>query len=278
MKDEPRFMVIPAAGLGTRMRSVDPGLPKEMLQVGKKPAIQYAVEEAHSAGIREIIIIIHKNKEIIRHYFEDGGYRKRMFPSADQNSEKMFRACSFKFLYQDEPRGEADAIILARDLVGDHAFALFYPDNVYFPAPGALQILRSIYRRFKTDVVALMQVGQKDAEGFSDSGRVDITPMEDKIYRIVKFHPKGKGTFVPRFKGELRTCGMAITGPHIFSYIDMAREKDKGRELTDGPIRRLMIKERMVVGCRLPGRLFDVGNPRGYSLCLEYILSNDEVQ
>jgi UTP--glucose-1-phosphate uridylyltransferase len=123
-----------------------------------------------------------------------------------------------------------------------------------------------------------MEVGQADAEGFSNSGRVDITQMEDNIYRIVKFHPKGKGAFIPRFKGELRTCGMAITGPHIFTYIDLAREKDKGVELTDGPIRRLMIKERTIVGCRLPGCLFDVGNPRGYSLCLEYINSNDGVQ
>ena len=276
MKDNPRFMVIPAAGLGTRMRSVNPDLPKEMLPVGNKPAIQYAVEEAHSAGIREIIIIIHKNKEIIRHYFEDEGYRKGMFPSAEQKSEEIFRVCSFHFLYQDQPRGEADAIALARDLVGTHDFALFYPDNVYFPAPGAFQIIKSVYRRFKTDTVALMQVGQADSEGFSNSGRVDLTPMEDDVFRVVKFHPKGKGTFTPRFKGELRTCGMAITGPHIFTYIDMAREEDKGRELTDGPIRRLMVKERTIVGCRLPGRLFDVGNPMGYSLCLEYIQSREK--
>ena len=66
--EEPEYLIIPAAGRGTRMIEINPDLPKEMLPIGNKPAIQYAVEEGITAGIRNIIIVINRHKEIIRRY------------------------------------------------------------------------------------------------------------------------------------------------------------------------------------------------------------------
>lgn len=271
MIDEPFYLIIPAAGLGTRMRAVNPDVPKEMLPVGHKPAIQYAVVEGLSAGIKNIVIIINKQKETIRQYFEDKKFRQKMFPLAAEEMEKVNTACSISFLYQKEPLGESDAVSLAMDVVGKHALAIIYPDNIYFPASGALSILKSVFSQYRTDVTALMEVTEENAQGIGNSGRVDLTYVKDAVFHIEKFHPKGKSYFTHRFKGELRTCGIAISGPHIFEYIERLRHTIKEKEFTDVPVGSLMLKEKGLLGCRLPGTVFDIGNPRGYELCLTYI-------
>ncbi len=271
MIDEPYYLIIPAAGLGTRMRTVSPNMPKEMLSIGHKPAIQYAVAEGISAGINNIVIIINKQKEIIRQYFEDKKFRRYLFPLAAAEMEKVNTACSISFLYQKEPLGESDAVSLAMDVVGKHALAIIYPDNIYFPAPGALSILKSVFLQYRIDVAALMEVTEESVQGISNSGRVDLTYVKDSVFDIEKFHLKSKSYFTHRFKGELRTCGIAISDPHIFEYIERLRHTTKEKELTGASVRNLMLKEKRLLGCRLPGTVFDIGNPRGYELCLEHI-------
>ena len=85
------ILIIPAAGRGTRMKSVNPDIPKEMLPLGNRPAIQYAVEEGISAGIKDIVIIISSVKDIIREYFEDSKRRLSLFPEADSVVEEINR-------------------------------------------------------------------------------------------------------------------------------------------------------------------------------------------
>jgi UTP--glucose-1-phosphate uridylyltransferase len=269
MNDHPRYLVIPAAGLGTRMQAVRPDVPKEMLEVGLKPAIQYAVAEGHSAGIKDIIIIINREKEIIRQYFEDRSFRKNKFPDAYKEAEEIIKTCSITFLYQEKPLGESDAIGHSADIVGNHSLAIIYPDNIYFPAPGAIKTLIPPFRHYGKDVLALMEMKAENATGISNSGRVDIEPIKEGIFRIKKFHPKGEDHFDLRFQGELRTCGIAVFGPHIFEYIDKVRSGITEKEFTDTPIRNAILAEKEMLGCRLPGTVFDIGNPTGYSLCLK---------
>ncbi len=271
MGEEPRFLVIPAAGLGTRMRSIDPDRPKELLPLGNKPPIQYTIEEGLSAGIKNIIIIVNKQKEIIRRYFEDRQFSQKMFPLTVEDLDKIRRECLFTFLYQKEPKGESDAISYARDIVNGQSLAIMYPDNIYLPSPGALIKLKSVFAEYTEDVTALMEVREKYAAGFSNSGKLDAKLIRDNVYRIERFHAKGEGRFVPRFKGELRTCGISISGPHLFNYIERARSVVTEGEFIDVPVRQLMIKERALLGVRLPGTLFDVGNPKGYELCKNYL-------
>ncbi|NOZ70219.1 MAG: NTP transferase domain-containing protein, partial [Deferribacteres bacterium] len=229
----PASLVIPAAGLGTRMRIVDPAVPKEMLPVGYKPAVQYALEEGLSAGIKKIIVVISRQKEIIRRYFEDKKFAEKMFPRAVGEVETINRECSVIFRYQEKPLGEADAISYARDIAGGHAVAVIYPDNLYVPAPGALKVLRRVYDSHKKDVIALVQTGSGDTSGTGNSGRVDTELIDGSLFRIKRFHPKGEGHFIPRFKGELRACGIYISGPYLFDYIERLRASVKEKEFTD---------------------------------------------
>src|SRR4030042_1441717 len=202
MMDDPLYLWSPAAGFGKRMKAVNAEIPKEMLPVGNKPAILYAVEEGLSAGINNIIIVINRQKEMIRKYFEDRKFMAK-------------RGCSIPFLYQSEPLGESDAI--------------------------------------------------------SNSGRGDLSLLDDDIFHVKKFYPKGDGHFIKRFRGELRTCGITISGPHIFEYIKRLRGSIKEGEFTDVPVRSLMLEEKGFIGFHLPWKCFGIGNPVGYEFCLSYI-------
>jgi len=267
----PEYLIIPAAGLGTRMRSVHSALPKEMLPVGRKPAIQYAVEEGVSAGIKNIIIIINRQKEIIREYFEDEKIVAGLFPDARGVMEEIRKNVTFRFLYQKEPLGESDAIGYAAKAACGRSVAVIHPDDIYFPAPGVLKVLKAVYKRYKKDVLALMEAKKENVDGLGNSGRVNIRQESGDVYRIKEFIPKGGGTFVPRFHGELRSCGMSISGPHIFEYIEKLRSHIRGGEFTNVPVFEAALKDRGLLGCRLPGIFFDIGNPRGYELCSDYV-------
>ncbi|MEN8264889.1 MAG: sugar phosphate nucleotidyltransferase [Nitrospirota bacterium] len=267
--DEPRYLIIPAAGLGTRMRVVNPDLPKELLPVGHKPAIQYAVDEGVSAGINNIIIIISRQKEIIRQYFEESSRVKKLFPAFSEEIIQTNEKCSFTFFYQKELSGEADAISYAGDIAAGHSVAIIYPDDIYFPAPGALAFLKS-FKSYGPDIFGLINVSPDNAACYSNSGRVDVIPVKDPIYKIKRFHKKEEGNFTLRFKKELRTCGISIFGPHLFENIEKARATVREGEFTDGPVIESILMERDISGCRLPGTIYDIGNPAGYRICIEH--------
>lgn len=234
------------------MKVVDSRLPKELLPVGPKPAIQYAVEEGMDVGVERIYVIISAQKELIR---------RRL----------SYLAYPITYLYQQQPWGEIDAIALAEPLLQSRCFAIIYPDNLYLPAPGALRQMAEVYDHYAQDVVALSSVAQRDAEGVSNSGRVDLSPLDANIYRIRRLHRKGPGPFSPRFAEELRACGIMVTGTHFFAAVKRARPGVGDEEFTDGPVRNVILEERGMLGVRLPGRVFDIGNPAGYALCLRQL-------
>jgi UTP--glucose-1-phosphate uridylyltransferase len=266
-----RHLVIPAAGLGTRMKPVNPELPKELLPVGGKPAIQYAVDEGLSAGMNHIFVIINKDKELIRRYFEDKTTRKQLYPEQDIKTEKAVVSSAIKFIYQEMPVGEADAIGLTEKFVGENPVALIYPDNIFMPSPGALAELEKVFMLYGKDTLALTEISEENSAATSNAGRVDLDYIEPDIFSIRQFHNKGPGHFVPRFRGELKACGMNISGPHIYGYIERARSLIKNEEFTDWHFRNLIHKEKGLLGCHLKGSVFDIGNPKGYEFCMNKI-------
>jgi UTP--glucose-1-phosphate uridylyltransferase len=104
--------IIPAAGHGTRMLPVTRVVPKELLPVGSKPAIHWAIEEAAAAGLREIAIVVSPTKPLIATYIETSGLREEL-------------DLSFEFITQEEQLGLADAIWRCRDFAGDEPFGTF---------------------------------------------------------------------------------------------------------------------------------------------------------
>src|SRR5260221_9119379 len=122
------------------MSPLTKGAPKEMLPVAGRPMIHHVVQEAADAGIVEICIVIRDGKEAIRRYFE---YDDPEVGKVDRAVEKLRNKCKIVFAYQAEPRGVGDAILCAKDFVGDERFALLIPDQLFIGPTGATSQLAS---------------------------------------------------------------------------------------------------------------------------------------
>lgn len=266
--------VIPAAGLGTRMLPVTKSVPKEMLPVGTKPMIQFSVEEAAGCGIDEIYIVINKRKEVIRQYFTDwdeeiigGGKELGML-------KKTAVSCKINFLYQENPRGCGDAILAAKDFVGDEPFAILMPDNISFndETPPLARIIRT-FEKHEKDTTGIVRIAGQEARAFGNTGRIDYEEKDD-VYRIKKIYNKGEGNFMlSENEAIIKMVGRAVVLPHFFSYIEKVKQNIKGGDLDDVPAWQLLVKERDALGALLEEGIFDVGNPTGY---MSAILFNHE--
>jgi UTP--glucose-1-phosphate uridylyltransferase len=110
-----RKVVIPAAGLGTRMQPLAQGIPKEMLPIGGRPMIFYAIQEAVLSGLEEIYIIINSRKDTLRHYLESEDVKRDIREGRGQNIPPL----RLTFIDQPTPVGSGDATYRARELIGD---------------------------------------------------------------------------------------------------------------------------------------------------------------
>jgi UTP--glucose-1-phosphate uridylyltransferase len=245
------------------MRVIDPALPKELLPLGHARVIDFALSEARYANIQDVIVILRPGKE-------------RLLDHLNQN-QGPYR---LHIVWQDQPRGEVDALLQAwnpspeashvRDLL-NHPVAVLYPDNIGHPSPGMLQQVCKAFQTTGCDTLALMRVTPENAPGIGNSGRIELasenTTMADPVQSIpiAAFHPKGTGPFPLTRRGELRTCGLFVTLPHFFEYAKQVRQTGFHGELTDGKVRRAMLKKGVPFqGVPLQGTVYDVGNPTGY--------------
>ncbi len=281
-------LVLPAAGLGTRMKSVDPGRPKELLPVAGKPLIQHALALGLAAGVRTAVVVLAPGKEDIRRYIEERSCRRAMFPEASREMGRLASLLRIVFTEQARPDGECGAILTAREHCGRAPFAVLYPDNLL---PGrdalgrtALEALLAGYRRLAAraevppHLLGLMSLAPEQAGTVSDSGRVELAPGPDpdwpELTRVLDFLPKTRGIFRPARPGEMRACGLYLAQPDWFEAMERARGLAAEGELTDGLVRRWMLERGgLFHGLPLPGPVFDAGNPEGYRACRAYLES-----
>ena len=237
-------VVIPAAGLGTRMREVSGGRPKELLLLDGRPAIQHTIEEAYLAGIRKFVVIIRKDKEVLRRYLEQGEGVQGVSDECLTSLEEVRRRSSFHFCYQEEPTGEADAIALARDYIEGEALGIIYPDNLAFPTGEMMKGLVETYEYLGEDVVGLVTVSPQTAKGMGDSGHLDLEPLGNDLFRIKRFLPKSRGPFRLRFPGEMRSTGFSVSRRKIFSVIERLKGRRREGEFIDILFREEILRER----------------------------------
>jgi UTP--glucose-1-phosphate uridylyltransferase len=251
MSNPIRTLILPAAGFGTRMRPVDPNLPKELLPLGPRQVIEYALLEAVDAEIRTVVVITRHGKEILNDHLRNCATQIRIL-----------------LVHQDRQGGEGDAIAQAREHAGNEPFAVLYPDNVGYPAPGMLREVCEAFERTGKDTVALMRVTPDNAPGIGNSGRVRLGPPRHELALrpILEFLPKGPGSYPLHDALEWRTCGLFVTLPHFFEFIELARRREFSGELTDGKVRRVMRENGVeFLGAPLSRMIYDVGNPEGYA-------------
>lgn len=247
-------VIIPAAGKGTRMAHLTKGSSKEMLLIAGIPMIGHIVKELEASGIRHIGIIIRKGKEDIKKYLTT-----------------HFRTTRFSFIMQKKPTGLGDALLLARQFTGNNTFGLVLPDGIFFSLiPAFLQIVNA-HTKNTPFLSGLIRIDAHAGLGFSNAGRINISPQKPGYWQITKLYDKKPGYFrVPGKKKILKPFSRSIIHPRIFDVLLELKQNHTMGEFDDVPAWQKLAREGCLTGYLLNGTGFDVGNPVGYRQCKEF--------
>ena len=270
--------VFPVAGLGTRTLPATKVLAKEMLTLVDRPIIQYAVEEALSAGITELIFVTAENKQLIREHFRPNlELEQELARRGKQELLERVRnilppgiACHY--VIQHEPLGLGHAVLCARSLVGDEPFAVLLPDDlVHHPETTCLQQLLGIYRDRNASVVAVENV---DREQVSRYGIVETAAAPDGAVRIKSIVEKPAPDEAP--------STLAVVGRYLFTPAIMpllaTTPRGAGNEiqLTDAIATLLTLEDAYL--CEFQGQRYDCGSTLGYmQASVEYALRHEAI-
>jgi UTP--glucose-1-phosphate uridylyltransferase len=255
--------VIPVAGKGSRLAPLGLGVDKAMLPVGGVAVLSRAVGEAVEAGIRDLILIVAPHNEST----VEAWVAALAWTSGDPPA---FR---WRIVTQTEPRGLGDALLLSRQYVGSEPYAVLLPDNVFWGDHSPLQSLLRAMDGARAHLVGLIEVDERTAPWFSNSGLCQAISLGGDLYRVEQIRSKGLGSLrVP--DARLKTCGRQIYLPEMWPILeDMS--PPPGGELDDVGLLQTLARAGRLVGVRLRGTLFDVGNPDGYRAACRFAWEHD---
>ena len=256
-----RKAVIPAAGLGTRVLPASKAMPKEMLPIVDKPAIQYIVEEAVRAGITDILIITNRGKNIIEDHFDHSvELEERLEKSGKTKMLQQVRAiadlANIVYVRQKETKGLGHAISCARSFVGDEPFAVLYGDDVIIGEDPACRQLCRAYEEYGLGVVGIKEVPREQVARYSS---LKVDPLHDLLFRVTDMIEKP----APGQEFSLYSIlGRCVLPPDIFEILDHTAPGAGGEiQLTDA-MKELARRDSMI-GVDFTGKRYDMGNKLG---------------
>lgn len=269
--------VIPAAGLGTRFLPATKAMPKEMLPVVDKPAIQYVVEEATDAGIRDVLIIIGRNKNNLSNHFDSVPELEEKL-RAKGDADKLARVqkssdlADIHFVRQGEPKGLGHAVLRARAHVGDSPFAVMLGDDLIDERDPLLTKMIDEHESRQATVIALMEV---DPDHIHMYGVATVEPTgDDDVVKVTGLVEKPSKEDAP---SNLAIIGRYVLTPDVFEILERT-EPGKGGEiqLTDA-LEELAAADDArggVYGVVFRGRRYDTGDRVDYIKAIVQLASD----
>ncbi|GHJ39708.1 UTP--glucose-1-phosphate uridylyltransferase GalU [Streptomyces sp. TS71-3] len=259
--------VIPAAGLGTRFLPATKATPKEMLPVVDKPAIQYVVEEAVSAGLQDVLMVTGRNKRPLEDHF-DRNYELEEALSKKGDSTRLARVqessdlATMHYVRQGDPRGLGHAVLCAAPHVGSEPFAVLLGDDLIDPRDPLLARMVEVQRQQGGSVIALMEVDPAQIHMYGCAA-VEATTDSD-VVKVSGLVEKPDPADAP---SNFAIIGRYVLDPGIF---DILRRTEPGRggeiQLTDA-LQQLAVDEKAggpVHGVVFKGRRYDTGDRGDY--------------
>src|ERR1700730_1460512 len=252
-----RKAVIPAAGVGTRFLPASKSIPKEMLPIVARPTIEYVVEEAVRAGIRDILVVTGRGKGPIEDHFD----REPELEAAPERKGKhdllkqghgLAELADLHFARQHEPLGLGHAVSVARQHVGNESFAVLLGDDVMVDDAALLRSMIEIHDREGASVVALLEV---EPDEISSYGCAVVEPMNGDEFRLRSVLEKPKPEDAP---SNLAVIGRYVFRSAIFDALDRI-EPGAGGELQLTDAIGLLLKEETVIGRRFTHGRYDAG-------------------
>lgn len=257
-----RKAVIPAAGLGTRVLPATKAMPKEMLTIVDKPAIQYIVEEAAASGIEDVLIITNRGKGLLEDHFDRAPELEERL-AADpgkaavlEEVRNISRLCNVWYVRQKETKGLGHAVNCARSFVGGEPFAVLYGDDVIIGEdPACAQLIRA-YEKYGLGVAGVKEVS---AEAIRKYSSLKVQPLEGGCMRCTDMVEKpGPGEEFSLYS----ILGRCILPPVIFDILDSTPPGFGGEiQLTDAM--KALAREKGMIAVDFTGKRYDMGSKLG---------------
>lgn len=259
--------VIPAAGLGTRFLPATKAMPKEMLPVVDKPAIQYVVEEAVHAGLVDILMVTGRNKQALENHFDRVWELERTLAAKGDTGrlEKVMESSDLAdvhYLRQGDPLGLGHAVLKARQHVAQEPFAVLLGDDIIDEHDTLLVDMIAAHAERDATIIALAEVAPEDAQKFGIA-TVEAVPGTDDLVRVLDLVEKPAAGTQP---SNLAIIGRYVLQPEVFEVLERT-EPGKGGEIQLTDALRELAQTGVaggVYGVVFRGRRFDTGDRLDY--------------
>lgn len=264
MKRKVTKAIFPVAGLGTRFLPATKAIPKEILTLVDRPLIQYAIDEARAAGIKEFIFVTSRGKSALEDYFDDA-------PELEESLRKKGKtellealqatnmdSGAIAYVRQNRPLGLGHAVWCARKLVADEPFAVILTDDVIAADTPCLQQMMEAHAETGGNVVAAMEVPMDKTSSY---GILDIESENGQMVKVRHMVEKPKAAEAP---SNLAVIGRYILTPEVMNNLNQKKEGAGGEiQLTDA-IAEELTKGSPVYGFRFRGQRYDCGSKAGF--------------
>ena len=272
-----RHAIFPVAGLGTRFLPATKAMPKEMLPIVDKPLMQYAVEEAYAAGVREMVFVTSRHKRVIEDHFDlTFELEDALIKAKKDELLAIVRGVTpgdmeCVFVRQAQALGLGHAVLCGRQVVGDHPFAVILPDDLMIGTP---PILAQMVEHFEARQASVIAVQEVPAEHTKRYGIVAGKAVGDRLVDIEKIVEKPAPEVAP---SRLGVAGRYILTPRVFEEIARQPRGVGGEiQLTDGIAG--LLKGEKVYAYRYEGKRYDCGSKEGFLQAnVELALANKEL-
>ena len=279
MNKKVRKAVIPVAGYGTRFLPFTKAVPKPMLPILNKPALQVISEEVVNSGITDILFIVGYKKEILESHFDAAPELEKMLKEKGKDDflkEVVYpeHMANFTYIVQEVQNGTASAVQLAKDFVGNEPFAVLFGDDVMFnekrPVIGQLA---DVYEKYGKTVLGCKRVSM---DVISKYASVEFDKvLEDDVYNMVKVTEKPKRE---EAKSDLAPLGRYVCSPKIFDIIENLKPGANGEyQFTDAL--DIIARSEGALAYVFDGTRYDMGDRFGYLKAnIEYGLRDEELK
>ena len=269
--------VFPVAGLGTRFLPATKASPKEMMPIVDKPLIQYAVEEAVAAGIKDMIFVTGRTKRVIEDHFDKAYELESELALKNKTIMLEFvrnmlpKDINCIYIRQSEALGLGHAVLCAKQFVGDEPFAVMLGDDVVDAEVPALKQLMDVYAETGATVLGVQEVSE---EKVSSYGIVAPNGRVGKAWEVADLVEKPAVEAAP---SRLAILGRYIIDPAIFAHLEHT-EPGKGGEIQLTDALKSLLKEQAMLAYPFAGRRYDVGDKMGFlEATIDFALKRPEL-
>ncbi len=254
--------VIPAAGFGTRLLPATKSIPKEMVPIIDRPAIQYVIEEAVDAGIEDILIITSGYKKAIEDHFDNFPELENLLEKNNkiedlQELRNITNLANIHYIRQKETKGLGHAVGCAKTFVGNEPFAVILPDDIIYSPVACLKQMTDMFDKYQSSIIGVQTVNENEVNKY---GIVSGIKIDEKLYKVdglIEKPPVGKAP------SNIAIVGRYIIMPEIFDILENVKPGALGEiQLTDGLLE--LIKNQEMYAYIFDGKRYDTGNKLGY--------------